>query len=203
LSEHRDAEDMRSLLDAYFETAQTVIARHGGVVEKFIGDAVMAVWGTPITHEDDAERAVRSGLELVDAVGVMGTSLGFDLQARCGVLTGEAATAVGVDHQGMVTGDMVNTASRLQSVAEAGSVLVGEATYRAAAGAVSFSPAGELALKGKATRVPTWQALRVVAERQGQNRMVVEPPFVGRRSCGCSRSSSTRPGARAKRAWRR
>jgi class 3 adenylate cyclase len=76
LSEQRDAEDMRTLLDAYFDVARTVIGRHGGVVEKFIGDAVMAVWGTPVTREDDAERAVRSGLELVDAVAALGDSVG-------------------------------------------------------------------------------------------------------------------------------
>ncbi len=134
LSEHRDAEDVRSLLEAYFEVAKTVIDRHGGVVEKFIGDAVMAVWGTPVTHEDDAERAVRAALELLDAVASMGAEQGVELQARCGVHTGEAATAQGVDHQGMVTGDMVNTASRLQSAAEPGTVLVGEATSRATSG---------------------------------------------------------------------
>jgi class 3 adenylate cyclase/tetratricopeptide (TPR) repeat protein len=180
ISEQRDAEDMRTLLDAYFETAQAVIGRHGGVVEKFIGDAVMAVWGTPITREDDAERAVRAGLELVDAVSALGASTEAPLQARCGVLTGEAATTQGADHQGMVTGDMVNTASRLQSAAEPGCVLVGEATYRAASGAVTFEDAGALALKGKEELVRAWRALRVVAERQGQNRMAIEPPFVGR-----------------------
>jgi len=180
LSEHRDAEDMRTLLDAYFETAQTVIGRHGGVVEKFIGDAVMAVWGTPITREDDAERAVRAGLELVGEVAALGVATGSTLEARCGVLTGEAATAQGANHQGMVTGDMVNTASRLQSAAKPGWVLVGEATYRAASSAIAFEVAGELTLKGKEAPVPVWRALRVVAERQGQNRMAVEPPFVGR-----------------------
>ena len=81
LSESRDAEDMRALMDAYFETASTAIERHGGVVEKFIGDAVMAVWGTPVTHEDDAERAVRAALELVDAVAALGDSMGVPLQA--------------------------------------------------------------------------------------------------------------------------
>ena len=180
LSEQRDAEDMRTLLDSYFETAQTVIGRHGGVVEKFIGDAVMAVWGTPVTHEDDAERAVRSALELVDAVAALGGTVGATLQARCGVLTGEAATARAVDHQGMVTGDMVNTAARLQSAAEPGWVLVGEATVRAASGAIAFEGAGELALKGKGEPVRAWRALRVVAQRLGVNRMAVEPPFVGR-----------------------
>ena len=85
LSEHRDAEDVRSLLEAYFEVAKTVIDRHGGVVEKFIGDAVMAVWGTPVTHEDDAERAVRAALELVDAVASWGRSraLSCGLGAAC------------------------------------------------------------------------------------------------------------------------
>ena len=180
LSEHRDAEDMRALLDAYFETAQTVIGRHGGVVEKFIGDAVMAMWGAPITREDDAERAVRAGLELVDAVAALGAATGSELLARCGVLTGEAATTQGADHQGTVTGDMVNTASRLQSAAEPGWVLVGEATYRAASGAIAFDAAGSLTLKGKQAQVRAWRALRVVAERQGQNRMAIEPPFVGR-----------------------
>jgi len=180
LSEQRDAEDLRTLLDSYFETAQTVIGRHGGVVEKFIGDAVMAVWGTPVAREDDAERAVRAALELVDAVAALGTSTATPLLARCGVLTGEAATTLGADHQGMVAGDMVNTASRLQSAAEPGTVLVGEATLRAASGSIAFEPAGDLALKGKGEPVGAWRALRVVAERQGANRMAIEPPFVGR-----------------------
>ncbi len=180
LSERRDAEDMRSLMDAYFETARTVIERHSGVVEKFIGDAVMAVWGTPVTHEDDAERAVRAGLELVDAVAALGASMDLPLQARAGVLTGEAATSPHAENQGMVTGDMVNTASRLQSAAEPGHVFVGEATYRAASRAVAFDAVGDLTLKGKEGSVPAWRALRVIAERQGHNRSGIEPPFVGR-----------------------
>ncbi len=180
LSESRDAEDMRALMDLYFDTARTVIERHGGVVEKFIGDAVMAVWGTPVTHEDDAERAVRAGLELVDAVAALGAAEGLPLQARAGVLTGEAATSPGAGNQGMVTGDMVNTASRLQSAAEPGEVFVGEATFRAASRAIAFEEVGALTLKGKEEPVRAWRALRVVAERQGANRMAIEPPFVGR-----------------------
>ena len=180
LSEQRDAEDMRDLLDAYFEVARTVIERHGGVVEKFIGDAVMAVWGTPVTREDDAERAVRAALELVDAVAALATTTGAPLKARAGVLTGEAATSAGADHQGMVTGDMVNTASRLQSAAEPGQVFVGEATFRAASRAIAFEEVGELTLKGKEAPVLAWRALRVVSDRQGATRMAVEPPFVGR-----------------------
>ena len=180
LSEQRDAEDMRILMDAYFTAARTAIERHGGVVEKFIGDAVMAVWGTPVTHEDDAERAVRAALELVDAVAVLGTSRGVPLQVRVGILTGEAATAPGAGNQAMVTGDMVNTASRLQSAAPPGGVLVGAATHRAASGAIAFEEVGDLVLKGKEEPVRAWRALRVVAERHGQNRMAIEPPFVGR-----------------------
>ncbi len=180
LSEQRDAEDMRELLSAYFETARTVIERHGGVVEKFIGDAVMAVWGTPVAHEDDAERAVRAALELVDAVAALGAATGAPLRARGGVLTGEAATMPGGGNEGMVTGDMVNTASRLQSAAEPGQVFVGEATFRAASRAVSFDDVGDLTLKGKEAPVRAWRAVRVIGERRGGNPMAVEPPFVGR-----------------------
>jgi class 3 adenylate cyclase/tetratricopeptide (TPR) repeat protein len=180
ISEQHDAEEMRSLLSAYFETARTIIERHGGAVEKFIGDAVMAVWGTPVAHEDDAERAVRTALELVDAVQALGRSEGVPLQARGGVLTGEAATMPGAVAEGMVTGDMVNTASRLQSAAEPGSVFVGEATFRATSRAIAFDDVGELSLKGKDAPVRAWRALRVVAELGGANRMTIEPPFVGR-----------------------
>ena len=104
----RDAEEARDLLSRYFELARVVIERYGGIVEKFIGDAVMAVWGTPVAREDDAERAVRAGLDLVDAV----RGLGPGIEARAGVLTGEAAVTIGATNQGMVAGDIVNTASR-------------------------------------------------------------------------------------------
>ncbi|MGZ4133363.1 MAG: adenylate/guanylate cyclase domain-containing protein [Actinomycetota bacterium] len=180
LSEQRDPEDMRAILSSYFDAARAIIERHGGVVEKFIGDAVMAVWGTPVAHEDDAERAVRTSLELVDAVAVLGASTDLPLQARGGVLTGEAATMPGAVSEGMVTGDMVNTASRLQSAAEPGSVFVGEATFRAASRAIAFEEVGDLTLKGKEEPVRAWRALPLVAERKGQNRMAIEPPFVGR-----------------------
>ena len=181
LSEHRDAEDVRELLTRYFDTARETIERHGGLVEKFIGDAVMAVWGTPVAHEDDAERAVRTALELVDAVEALGHEVGMDLVARAGVLTGEAAAMVGDTSQGMVTGDLVNTASRLQSAAEPGTVLVGEATYQAAGKAIAFDEVGPLTLKGKDEPVPAWRAVRILAQRGGAGRSdVLEPPFVGR-----------------------
>ena len=172
---------MRELLTRYFDTARETIERHGGLVEKFIGDAVMAVWGTPVAHEDDAERAVRTALELVDAVEALGHEVGMDLRARAGVLTGEAAATVGDTSQGMVTGDLVNTASRLQSSAEPGTVLVGEATRQAAGKAIAFAEVGALTLKGKDEPVPAWRAVRILAQRGGAGRSdVLEPPFVGR-----------------------
>ena len=177
LSSGRDPEETRELLTLYFDLSRDVIVRYGGTVEKFIGDAVMAVWGAPVAREDDAERAVRAGLELVDAV----RTLGPGLQARAGVLTGEAAVTLGATNQGMVAGDLVNTASRLQSAAAPGTVLVGEATQRAASRAITFVSAGDQTFKGKAAPVPAWRALRVVAEVGGRNRSeTLEAPFVGR-----------------------
>ena len=179
LAEERDAEDVREILTRYFDLASDVIGRYGGTVEKFIGDAVMAVWGAPIAKEDDAERAVRAALELVDAVRALGPAI----QARAGVLTGEAAVTIGAVNQGMVAGDLVNTAARLQTAAAPGTVLVGEATRRATSQAIVFEDAGEQALKGKAAPVAAWRALRVVAERGGRGRSeTLEAPFVGRDS---------------------
>ncbi len=112
-AEERDAEDVREVLTRYFDLARGIVESYGGTVEKFIGDAVMAVWGAPIAREDDAGRAVRSALDLVEAVRTLGPTI----QARAGVLTGEAAVTFGATNQGMVAGDIVNTAARLQSVA--------------------------------------------------------------------------------------
>jgi class 3 adenylate cyclase/tetratricopeptide (TPR) repeat protein len=181
LSESRDPEEVRDLLSRYFTTASDLIGTYGGTIEKFIGDAVMAVWGTPVAHEDDAERAVRAALDLVDAVRRIGDEIGAGLSLRAGVLTGEAAVTLGASNQGMVAGDLVNTASRLQSVAAPGTVLVGERTFSAASGAIAFEPAGEHALKGKETPVAAYRALRVVARRGGEGRSEqLEAPFVGR-----------------------
>src|SRR6185437_5190372 len=124
LSEFRDAEEVRDLLSRYFDTCRRLVERYGGSVEKFIGDAVMAVWGTPTANEDDAERAVRTALDLVAAVAGMADELGVELRLRAGVLTGEAAVTVGARGEGMVAGDLVNTASRIESVANPGAVVV-------------------------------------------------------------------------------
>ena len=174
---------MRELLSRYFDTCRRLIELYGGVVEKFIGDAVMAVWGTPTATEDDAERAVRAALDLVAAVQALGDEVGApDLRARAGVLTGEAAVKIGAEGQGMVAGDLVNTASRVQSVAEPGAVFVGEATRRATERAVVYEAAGSFELKGKEGETPLWRALRVVSgvARHAEVATGLEAPFVGR-----------------------
>ncbi len=182
LSQHRDAEDVRDLLSRYFDTARTIIARYGGTVEKFIGDAVMAVWGIPAVLENDAERAVRAALELVDAVAAFSEEVGAPgLRARAGLLTGEVAVNLGSTGEALVAGDLVNTASRVQSVAEPGTVYVGDATRRATEAAIVYEDAGVHELKGKPEPERLWCARQVVAASGGALRPTgLEPPFVGR-----------------------
>jgi class 3 adenylate cyclase/tetratricopeptide (TPR) repeat protein len=182
LSEAKDSEEVRELLSRYFETCRRLIGLYGGSVEKFIGDAVMAVWGAPVATEDDAERAVRAALELVAAVQALGEEVSApELQARAAVLTGEAAVTLGAEGEGMVAGDLVNTASRVQSLAPAGAVLVGEGTRRATEQAVVYESAGNHEVKGKSGLVPLWRALRVVSGGRGALKAEgLEAPFVGR-----------------------
>ena len=182
LSEARDPEAVRELLSQYFAVARTVIIRYGGVVEKFIGDAVMAVWGTPVTSEEDAERAVRAALDLVAAIAELGAEAGVPgLAARAGVVTGEVAVTLGAAGEGMVAGDAVNTASRVQAEAEPGSVLVDAPTQRVAGSAIGFADAGEHALKGKAEPQRLWRATRVLAGVGGSQRVDgLEAPLTGR-----------------------
>jgi class 3 adenylate cyclase/tetratricopeptide (TPR) repeat protein len=182
VSESRDPEDVRELLSRYFDTCRRLIEIYGGIVEKFIGDAVMAVWGTPTATEDDAERAVRAALDLVAAVSALGQEAGVEgLRARAGVLTGEAAVTLGAESQGMVAGDLVNTAARVQSVAEPGSVFVGESTRRATEQTLVYQEAGTFELKGKEGLTPLWRAQRVVSGLRGSLKSHgLEAPFVGR-----------------------
>ena len=181
-SEGRDAEDTRELLTRYFDTCRRLIELYGGTVEKFIGDAVMAVWGTPVATEDDAERAVRAALDLVAAVSALGDEVGAtDLRARAGVLTGEAAVTIGATDQGMVAGDLVNTASRVQSAADPGAVYVGESTRRATEQTIVYEEAGSFELKGKEGETTLWKAQRVVSGLRGSLKSQgLEAPFVGR-----------------------
>ena len=182
LSESRDPESVRELLSQYFAAARTIIERYGGVVEKFIGDAVMAVWGAPAAAEGDAERAVRAGLDVVAAVAELGEASGVaGLAARAGVVTGEVAVTVGFLHEGMVAGDTVNTAARVQTAAAPGQVLADEPTVRLASGGVGFAEAGSHTLKGKADPLHLWRATRVLAGVGGTQRVDgLEAPLTGR-----------------------
>src|SRR3954447_22083147 len=182
LAETRDPEEVRELLSRYFDNCRRLIELYGGTVEKFIGDAVMAVWGTPTATEDDAERAVRAALDLVAAVSGLGDEVGApELRARAGVLTGEAAVNLAAVGEGMVAGDLVNTASRVQSAAEPGSVFVGDSTRRASERAIVYEDAGSHELKGKEGETPLWRALRVVSGVGGELKSQgLEAPVVGR-----------------------
>ncbi|MCV0402604.1 MAG: AAA family ATPase [Chloroflexi bacterium] len=156
LSERLDAEDMATIQDAYFAAVRETIARHGGVLEKFIGDAAMAVFGIPRTRDDDGERAVRAGLALIGAVEQLGARLGLDagvLALRVGINTGEVVHAAAGPDAGRVTGDTVNTAARLQTAAPPNAVLVGELTALAVGEAIDLSDPEPLTLKGKAEPV--------------------------------------------------
>jgi class 3 adenylate cyclase len=178
----RDPEAVRELLGEYFAAARTVIGRYGGAAEDFIGDAVIAVWGTPAASAGDAERTVRAALDLVAAVADLGAKAGVPgLAARCGVVTGEVAVTLSTAHEGMVAGDAVNTAARVQATAEAGSVLVDEATRGLAGAAVGFADAGAHLLKGQPEPQHLWRATRVVAAVGGSQRVDgLEAPLVGR-----------------------
>jgi class 3 adenylate cyclase len=161
LGERIDPESLRRVMSRYFETAKPIVERHGGSVEKFIGDAVMAVFGVPAVHEDDALRAVRSADELRGGLGELNDELersyGTRLELRMGVNTGEVVTGT---EERLATGDAVNVAARLEQAAEAGEILLGEETHRLVRGAVETEPVEPLAAKGKAEPL---QAHRLVS----------------------------------------
>jgi class 3 adenylate cyclase/tetratricopeptide (TPR) repeat protein len=181
-SEGRDPEEVRELLTQYFDLARQVVARYGGLIEKFIGDAVMAVWGTPVAVEGDAERAVRAAMELVSEVAELGERVGATgLAARAGVVTGTVAATLAATGQAMVAGDAVNTAARVQSAATGGSVLVDTTTRRLAGLAIEFDLHGEVDLKGKTEPETLWRAREIVSGIGGAQRSDgLEAPFVGR-----------------------
>ncbi|MDQ6851656.1 MAG: AAA family ATPase [Actinomycetota bacterium] len=183
LSESRDPEEVRELLARYFESAREIVARYGGTIEKFIGDAVMAVWGVPTAHEDDAERAVRAGLDLVESIATFGESVGASgLAMRVGVVTGEVAVTLGATGQGMVAGDAVNTAARVQAAAAPGSVWVDEQTRALVGASIDFREVGAHELKGKAEPMVLFAATAVMGGVGGdRNSDRVQAPLVGRR----------------------
>jgi class 3 adenylate cyclase/tetratricopeptide (TPR) repeat protein len=169
LGETLDPEALRSLLAGYFARMKAIVERHGGTVEKFIGDAVMAVFGVPIVHEDDALRAVRAAAEMREAFPELG------IQGRIGVTTGEVVTGT---EERLATGDAVNVAARLQQVAQTGEILIGEETLQLVRDAVEVEALEPLRLKGKAEAVPAFR-LRSVHGEAGFSRRQ-DAPMVGR-----------------------
>jgi class 3 adenylate cyclase len=182
LSESRDPEEVRELLTSYFDECRAVVTRYGGELEKFIGDAVMAVWGLPVTREDDAERAVRAGLELVERVAALGERIALPgLALRVGITTAEVAVTLGATGQGMVAGDAVNTAARIQSTAPPGQVWVDDNTRSFTSSAIAYDEAGAHTMKGKAEPVLLWAVRAVVAGARGDRFDTgLEAPLVGR-----------------------
>jgi class 3 adenylate cyclase/tetratricopeptide (TPR) repeat protein len=171
LGESTDPEALRARLGRIFESLRTIVERHGGAVEKFVGDAVMAVFGIPLSHEDDALRAVRAAAEMGAAVKEHG------LEARIGVNTGEVV--VGGEGETLVTGDAVNVAARLEQAASAGQILIGAETHSLVRDAVRVEAVEPLALKGKAQPVAAFSLLDVLPASQGLARHL-ETPLVGR-----------------------
>jgi class 3 adenylate cyclase len=181
---HRlEPESLRRVMDRYFESMRDVIERHGGTVEKFIGDAVMAVFGIPVLHEDDALRAVRAATEMRDSLGHLNIeferSLGVAIQIRIGVDTGEVVAGDPAGGQAFATGDAVNVAARLQEAAQPMEILVGQSTYRLARDVSTVEPVGQLALKGRTDEVTAYRLL-AVAKRPDRARVRPESPLVGR-----------------------
>ena len=179
-SETTDAEDVRELLQHYYQRVSVEIERFGGTVEKFIGDAVMAVFGAPVARGDDAERAVRAALQIPVAVAALNEELpGAELRVRVGVNTGEAVVELDPTSESsvLVVGDMVNTASRLQSAAPVGRVLVGEETHRATHRSIRYEDVEPIVAKNKRDPVPAWLAVEPLTE-SGQRPS--ETPFLGR-----------------------
>ena len=182
LGEQLESESVRKVMTRFFERMRSVLERHGGRVEKYIGDAVMAVFGVPVLHEDDALRAVRAAAEMRDALHGLNAELepawGVVLQTRIGVNTGEVVVG---HHAGetLVTGDTVNVAARLEQTAAPGEILLGSQTYALVRGSVTVDEGRALSLKGKAEPVTGYRLIEMATRPGRSNR--VGPAFVGRR----------------------
>ncbi len=184
LGEQLDPESLRRVMTRYFEEMRAPLERHGGTVEKFIGDAVMAVFGIPTIHEDDALRAVRAASEMRTALGSLNTELkrdrGVTIQIRLGVNTGEVMAGDPTTRQSLVTGDAVNVAARLEDAASPGEVLISEATYRLVRDAITVEAVGSLVLKGRGGRLTTYRLLDVLPGAPAHARRF-DASMVGRR----------------------
>jgi class 3 adenylate cyclase/tetratricopeptide (TPR) repeat protein len=182
-SERADPEDVRAILRPYHARVRTEIERFGGTLEKFVGDGVMAVFGAPVAHEDDAERAVRAALRILETLEQVNEQNDLGLAVRIGVNTGEAVVAIGANPargEAIVSGDVVNTASRLQGIAPVGGVVVGEVTQRATKAFVEYRQLPAASLRGKADLVAVWQAVGLRSRLGTDVEQRPATPFVGR-----------------------
>jgi class 3 adenylate cyclase/tetratricopeptide (TPR) repeat protein len=184
LGEKLDPESLRNLMTRYFDVMREVIEFHGGVIEKFIGDAVMAVFGVPAIHEDDALRACRAAVEIRARLATLDleiqTEQGATIEWRMGINTGEVVAGDASSRQRIVTGDAVNVAARLESAASPGQILLGAETYALVRTAVDAEAVEPLTLKGKANAVPAWR-LTAVVDTMFRHARPLEAPLVGRR----------------------
>ena len=177
-AEQMDPEDVRAVLEPYHARLRAELERRGGTVEKFIGDAVMALFGAPAAHEDDPERAVRAALAIRDSIRDEG-----DLQVRIAVTTGEALVALDArptEGEGMASGDVVNTAARLQSAAPVNGILVDEMTFRATSQKIEYEQAEPVSAKGKQEPVPAWVALEARSSYGVDIPQAQRAPLIGR-----------------------
>ncbi len=185
LGEQLDPESLSKVMGRYFDEMRAAIERHEGTVEKFIGDAVMAVFGAPVLHEDDALRAVRAAEEMQGALVALNEELlrerGVTIQTRTGVNTGEVIVGVHSATEGLVTGDAVNVAARLEQAAQPGEILLGWQTFRLTRDAVDVEAVEPLELKGKSEPVPAFRLLRTIPGAEGHARSM-DSPMVGRES---------------------
>ena len=182
LAEQLDPEDVLALLELYYGRLRTELERHGGTVEKYIGDAIVTHFGVPVAHEDDPERAVRAALDILDTVEALNAEDPIrEIQVRIGVATGEVIVTHdqrAEEGKGIAWGDVLNTAARIESAAPVNGILVGEETYRATAHAIEYREHEPIEAKGKAEPVPVWQAVGVKeAPVRGRVR---DAPLVGR-----------------------
>jgi class 3 adenylate cyclase/tetratricopeptide (TPR) repeat protein len=183
MAEGFDPEPLRRVMLRYFDTVSEVLRRHGGTVEKFIGDAAMAVFGVPTVHEDDALRAARAALEVRQRIEELNDELerdhGLRIEIRTGINSGEVLADAGKSEHTLVTGDAVNVAARLQQAADPGEILLGDATYRLARDAVIVEPVDSLTVRGKDAPVAAWRLLGTVQGALSFARRF-DAPFVGR-----------------------
>jgi len=202
-AERMDPEDVRSLLAPYWQHLRDELERYGGTVEKFIGDAVMALFGAPVAHEDDPERAVRAAFAIRDAILTPSDKPGLELQFRIAVTTGEALIALGarpLEGEGMASGDVVNTAARLQTAAPVNGILVGEGTYRATRDKIEYREAAPVEAKGKAEPIAVWEAVAARSRFGLDLELQQRSKLVGReRELGTSSMRSRAVGASSRR----